>query len=113
MKRTALGMLLLLSACSREYLFEEPEREFKKERPLWWVLQQKEAGSSKLLYEDKWYRYEAEFEYIRPGEDVMKNVIYGQCPIESAEYKVIDKESRDVVRLETLNQIPCDPCHRR
>ena len=43
----------------------------------------------------------------------MKNILYGQCPIARAEYKVTDKESNKVVRLEALNQIPCGPCHRR
>lgn len=114
MKKTALAfMLLLLSSCAREYVFEEPGKETKRERPFWWVLQKKEAGAAGLRYEDEWYTYEAEFDYISPGEQIMKNVIYGQCPIRGAEYKVTDKENGEVLRMEAFNQIPCDPCHRR
>jgi hypothetical protein len=114
MKRIALALaLVFLSSCAREYVFEEPVREAKKESPFWWVLQKKETGAAELHYEDKWYSYEAEFDYIKPGDEIMRNVIYGQCPIESAEYKVTDKETHEVLRMETFNQIPCDPCHRR
>lgn len=105
--------LVFLASCAREYLFEKPQKEPKNERPLWWVLQKKEPGSAELDYEDEWYSYEAKFEYIKPGEDILKNVIFGQCPIAKAEYKVTDKASQEVVRFETLNQIPCEPCHRR
>lgn len=105
--------MLFLASCAREYLFEEPQKELKNEKPLWWVLQKKEPGSTELAFEDKWYSYEARFEYIKPGENILKNFIYGQCPIESAEYKVTDKESHEVVRRESLNQIPCGPCHKR
>ena len=105
--------VIFLASCAREYLFEEPRDEIKNERPLWWVLQKKETGATVLEFEDKWYRYEATFDYIKPGENIQKNIIYGQCPIASAEYKVTDKESHEVVRLEALNQTPCDPCHRR
>lgn len=112
-KALVLLAVLLLASCAREYVFEEPVQEAKKEKPLWWVLQKKEKGSSVLEFEDKWYEYEARFHYITPGEDIQKNIIYGQCPIEDAEYKVTDKESRQVVRLEHYNQIPCEPCHKR
>lgn len=114
MKKAFLALsIAFLASCAREYLFEEPSEELKNERPLWWVLQKKEPGATELDYEDKWYRYEAEFEYIKPGEDILKNILYGQCPIARAGYKVTDKESNKVVRLEALNQIPCGPCHRR
>jgi hypothetical protein len=114
MKKVFLSFaLLVLASCSREYLLEEPGQEAKNEKPLWWVLQKKETGARRLAYEDKWYSYEAKFEYISPGEDIMKNVIYGQCPIESADYKVTDKENNEVVRQETINQMPCGQCHKR
>lgn len=114
MKKTLLALtLLFLASCAREYVFEEPVKEPKTERPFWWVLQKKENGSRELAYEDKWYRYEATFDYIRPGENIQKNIMYGQCPIEDAEYRVTDLETQQVVRLEHYNQIPCEPCHRR
>lgn len=114
MRKTLCALaLLFLASCAREYVFEEPSAEVKKEKPLWWVLQKKESGAAELVYEDRFYKYEVEFDYIRPGEDVLKNAIYGQCPIEDAEYRVTDKETQEVVRLDHINQIPCDPCHRR
>lgn len=113
MKKAILAIALLsLASCAREYVFEKPA-EVKQERPLWWVLQKKESGATELEYKDKWYRYEATFDYIRPGEDIQKNILYGQCPIEDAEYKVTDLKTQQVVRLEHYNQIPCDPCHKR
>lgn len=105
--------ILFLASCAREYLFEKPQQELKNEKPLWWVLQKKETGATALEFEDKWYRYEATFDYIKPGEYIQKNIIYGQCPIEDAEYKVTDLKTKQVVRLEHYNQIPCGPCHRR
>lgn len=116
MKRAllALALLFLASSCAGKYVFDDPgDKEIKKERPLWWVLRHKQSGATELEYEDKWYEYEAEFDYITPGEDIQKNVIYGQCPIEKAEYKVTDKATQQVVRLEHITQLPCDQCHKR
>ncbi|OGP13777.1 MAG: hypothetical protein A2054_04170 [Deltaproteobacteria bacterium GWA2_55_10] len=108
-----LSFPLLLQACDRQYLFERPGEEVKEEKPLWWVLQHKDPYSRNLEYEDKWYSYEAEFRYIRPGEDIFRTPLFAQCPIESARYKVTDKSTGEVVRRETLTQIPCGTCHRR
>jgi len=114
-KKTALALVLLLlaSSCAKGPAVESPAKETKTERPLWWVLRYKETGSERLAYEDKWYRYSAKFNYIKPGEAFFTNAVYSQCPIGSARYTVTDKESGLVVRLEDFDQIPCESCHRR
>lgn len=114
MKKALLALaLVFLASCARDYMFDEPVKEPKKEKPFWWVLQKKDPGASMLEFEDRWYQYEARFDYVRPGENIQRNIMYGQCPIEQADFKVIDKESQQVVRLEHYNQIPCEPCHKR
>lgn len=113
-KKTALALLLLLLAsCAKGPALENPAKELKTERPLWWVLRYKETGSDNLAYEDKWYRYTAKFKYIKPGEAFFTNAVYSQCPIGSARYTVTDKENGQVVRFEDFDQIPCESCHRR
>lgn len=114
MKKSLLALsLVLLASCAREYLLERPEPETKEEKPLWWVLQKKEAGKTLLEYEDRFYEYEASFEYIRPGANIQRNILYGQCPIEEAEYRVTDKSTGRVVRRERMGQMPCGQCHLR
>lgn len=113
LKMIFLALPFLLQACDRQYLIERPGEAIKEEKPLWWVMQHKDAYSKDLEYEDKWYRYEAEFRYIRPGEDIYRTPLFAQCPVESARYKVTDKSTGEVVRRETLTQIPCGSCHRR
>ncbi|HBG45806.1 MAG TPA: hypothetical protein DDW94_02345 [Deltaproteobacteria bacterium] len=107
------ALAFLFASCARERFLEAPEEDKKEERPLWWVLQHKETASKELSYEDRWYRYEAEFDYIQPGMDIYMNPLMSLCPIEKATYKVTDKETGEVVRAQTLFQIPCDTCHKR
>ncbi len=116
--RSAIPLIILLAlpllqACDRQYLFEPPDEAVKEEKPLWWVMQQKDPYARDLSYEDKWYRYEADFSYITPGVDIYMTPLFAQCPIESARYKVTDKSTGEVVRNETLSQMPCKNCHRR
>lgn len=113
LKTLFFAIFLLLQACDRQYLFESPGEAVKEEKPLWWVLQQMDPYSRNLEYEDRWYRYEADFMYIRPGVDIYMTPLFAQCPVESARYRVIDKSTGEVVRQEILTQIPCSNCHRR
>jgi len=113
LKIISLALPLLFQACDRQYLLEPPDKAIKEEKPIWWVMQQKDPNSRDLDYEDRWYRYEAEFRYIRPGEDIYRTPLFAQCPIDSARYRVTDKDTGEVVRNETLTQMPCSNCHRR
>lgn len=113
MKRLLPVFLLTLTACASQYIIDKPEAEVKSEKPLWNILQHKEEGKSEFKYEDKWYEYDADFEYIQPGELIARNMLFSQCPVAVAEYTVKDKETGEVVRRETIPQVPCSPCHKR
>lgn len=113
MKYFLIILLVMLTACSSQNLIEKPTPEVKKEMPLWQVLQFKERGEKRLEYEDDWYTYAVDFEYATKGQFDNKNMIYGTCPIDSARFTIIDKDSKAITRNETYTQTPCDPCHRR
>lgn len=78
--------VIFLASCAREYLLEKPREELKKEKPLWWVLQKKETGATELAYEDKWYSYEAKFEYIKAGREYTKK--YHLRPVPHSERRI-------------------------
>lgn len=88
--------ILFLASCVREYLFEKPQEEPKQSLPL------RTNGTA-----TRWSSSTLNRARISTG------IFYTASPIASAEYRVTDKESHEVVRRETLNQIPCGPCHKR
>lgn len=104
--------LLMLTACAvQKTVVEEPE--IKKELSFLQVLRYKAPGETLLAHEDKWFAYDARFDYVVKGEFDNANMIYGSCPIAKADYKVTDKETGQVIRAASYNQWPCDPCHAR
>ncbi|MBI5454941.1 MAG: hypothetical protein HY956_09945 [Deltaproteobacteria bacterium] len=111
MKRMLVILLLMLTACAVQKTVEEPD--VKKELSFLQVLRYKAPGETLLTHEDKWYLYDAKFDYVVKGEFDNANMMYGSCPIAKADYKVTDKETRLVIREATYNQWPCDPCHAR
>lgn len=111
MKQLSVILLLMLTACAAQKAVEE--KEVKKELSFPQVLTYKAPGETLLTHEDKWFVYDAKFDYVVKGEFDNTNRMYGSCPVAKADYKVTDKETRLVVREATYTQWPCDPCHSR
>ncbi|MDO8426064.1 MAG: hypothetical protein Q7T24_00950 [Deltaproteobacteria bacterium] len=101
---------LVITACAAQTVVEEP---VKKELALWQVLQRMEKGQDAISCEDQWFRYSVELERVVKGRFDNVNAVYGQCPIDKAEFLVYDKETSRLISQEAVPQVPCDPCHRR
>jgi len=114
MKKLVLAALaLVLAACAADREATKPEEAMTKEqRPLYEVLRHKDDGEKTVNYEDRWFTYEVELHFIGSGGR-MQSAMFSACPVAGADYKVYDRESGEVVRDEHLEQMPCDPCHKR
>lgn len=106
-------LLLLLSACASHEVIEDEGLSKKKELTIWELIRFKEAGEEKIDYEDKWFTYKVEFEYVVKHKFDNVTKIDAQCPIYSATYTVFDKKTKALVKEEKYAQNPCDTCHRR
>lgn len=114
MRRLVLvALALVLAACAADRETTKPEAAMEKEqRPLYEVLRHKNDGEKTVKYEDRWFAYEVELHFIGSGGR-MQSAMFSACPVATADYRVLDKETGEVVREETVQQMPCDPCHKR
>ncbi|MBI5643373.1 MAG: hypothetical protein HY954_07860 [Deltaproteobacteria bacterium] len=111
MRKLLVILIMMLTACASQNIADKPE--IKKELALWQVLQYKVPGEKSLIHEDKWYRYDVEFDYVVKGAFDNTNMMQGACPIAKADYTVTEKDTKAVIRNMALYQLPCEPCHRR
>lgn len=111
MKRPAVALLLIVTACASQDIIEAPR--IKREMTMLEILRMKQPGQDKIVYEDKWFKYDLGLEYATKGRYDYSSALTSQCPVAGAIYTVIDKDTGDRVKDLKLNQTPCDPCHKR
>ncbi len=110
----ALAIAVVLTSCGADK--ESPrmiEEQIAIEKPLAVVIRRHTPGSPIIEYEDTFYKYKVELNYI--GEDPNRNTseIFPTCPVGNAQYAVLEKSSGIFIKDEFVPQMPCNKCHPR
>ena len=108
-----LAIVVLLTSCGKK---KEPAKileEIAIEKPLSVIIRNHIPGNHTIEYEDTFYRYNVELNYI--GEDVFRNTteLMPTCPVGTARYTVLEKSSGLTLKDEIIPQMPCSRCHPR
>ncbi len=109
-----LAIAVVLTSCGAEK--DTPriiEEQIAIEKPLAAVIRRHIPGSPTIEYEDTFFKYNVELNYI--GEDAFRNTneIFPTCPVSNAQYTVLEKSSGIFVKDEFVPQRPCNKCHPR
>lgn len=118
MKKLALlfAAVLVVAGCAAEKALEKPTDEVvpRVETPLWRLITfyTTEHRENPLWYQDEWFVYKVELEYIKSGTRY-QSAIFSSCPVARATETVWDRETEEFIREETVRQITCASCHKR
>lgn len=109
-----VAIAVVLTSCGPEK--EAPrmiEEQIALEKPLSVVIRRHTPPSPTIEYEDTFFKYNVELNYI--GEDAFRNTneVFPTCPVGNAQYTVLEKSSGIIVTDEFVPQMPCNRCHPR